>query len=47
MKYGIGLVLLGLGFAFLSYGTGDVPQGAKTASVSMVFLIMAFLLHTI
>jgi POT family proton-dependent oligopeptide transporter len=46
MKYGIGLVLLGLGFAFLSYGTGDVPQGAKTASVSMVFLIMAFLFHT-
>jgi POT family proton-dependent oligopeptide transporter len=46
MKYGIGLVLLGLGFAFLSYGTGDVPQGAKTASVSMMFLIMAFLFHT-
>nr|WP_321226850.1 peptide MFS transporter [uncultured Psychroserpens sp.] len=46
MKYGIGLVLLGLGFAFLSYGTGDVPQGAKTASVSMIFLIMAFLFHT-
>ncbi len=46
MKYGIGLVLLGLGFAFLSYGTADVPQGAKTASVSMIFLIMAFLFHT-
>ncbi|MCK8480502.1 peptide MFS transporter [Psychroserpens algicola] len=46
MKYGIGLVLLGLGFAFLSYGTGDIPQGAKTASVSMVFLIMAYLFHT-
>ncbi|MGB0981443.1 MAG: peptide MFS transporter [Winogradskyella sp.] len=46
MKYGIGLVLLGLGFAFLSYGTADVPQGAKTASVSMLFLIMAFLFHT-
>ncbi|OUS03521.1 MFS transporter [Flavobacteriales bacterium 33_180_T64] len=46
MKYGIGLVLLGLGFAFLSYGTGDVPQGAKTASVSMIFLIVAFLFHT-
>ncbi|TYB79198.1 peptide MFS transporter [Bizionia myxarmorum] len=46
MKYGIGLILLGLGFAFLSYGTGDVPQGAKTASVSMIFLIVAFLFHT-
>jgi len=46
MKYGIGLVLLGLGFAFLSYGTGDIPQGAKTASVSMIFLIVAYLFHT-
>ncbi|GGH35550.1 amino acid permease [Mangrovimonas yunxiaonensis] len=46
MKYGIGLILLGLGFAFLSYGTGDIPQGAKTASVSMVFLIVAYLFHT-
>ncbi len=46
MKYGIGMVLLGLGFAFLSYGSGDIPPGAKTASVSMVFLIMAYLFHT-
>lgn len=46
MKYGIGLVLLGLGFAFLSYGAGDIPPGAKTASISMIFLIMAYLFHT-
>lgn len=46
MKYGIGLILLGLGFAFLSYGAGEIPSGAKTASVSMIFLIMAYLLHT-
>jgi len=46
MKYGIGLVLLGLGFAFLAYGTMDIPQGAKTAAVSMIFLIMAYLFHT-
>ncbi len=46
MKYGIGLVLLGLGFAILSYGAMDIPPGAKTASVSMVFLIMAYLFHT-
>jgi POT family proton-dependent oligopeptide transporter len=46
MKYGLGLILLGLGFAFLSYGTADIPQGAKTASVSMIFLILAYLLHT-
>ena len=46
MKYGLGLVLLGLGFAILSYGTANIPQGAKTASVSMFFLIFAYLLHT-
>ena len=46
MKYGIGLILLGLGFAVLAYGSMGIPQGAKTASVSMIFLILAYLLHT-
>ena len=46
MKYGLGLILLGLGFAILAYGSMGIPQGAKTASVSMVFLILAYLLHT-
>lgn len=46
MKYGIGLVLLGLGFAILSYGASGIPSGAQTASVSIVFLILAYLFHT-
>jgi POT family proton-dependent oligopeptide transporter len=46
MKYGIGLILLGLGFGILVFGTMGIPQGAKTASVSMIFLILAYLLHT-
>jgi len=46
MKYGIGLILLGLGFAVLSYGATGIPSGAQTASVSMIFLILAYLLHT-
>ncbi|MEO9075863.1 MAG: MFS transporter, partial [Gelidibacter sp.] len=46
MKYAIGLILLGLGFAILSYGASDIPSGAKTASVSMIFLILAYLFHT-
>ena len=46
MKYGLGLILLGLGFAILAFGTQGIPQGAKTASVSMIFLILAYLLHT-
>ncbi|SFZ93483.1 proton-dependent oligopeptide transporter, POT family [Flaviramulus basaltis] len=46
MKYGIGLILLGLGFGILVFGTMGIPQGAKTASVSMIFLILAYLFHT-
>ncbi|MGI9547935.1 MAG: peptide MFS transporter [Flavobacteriaceae bacterium] len=46
MKYALGLILLGLGFAILAYGSAGIPQGSKTASVSMVFLIFAYLLHT-
>ncbi|GBF22355.1 MULTISPECIES: peptide MFS transporter [Arenibacter] len=46
MKYGIGLILLGLGFAVLSFGASGIPSGAQTASVSMIFLILAYLLHT-
>ena len=46
MKYGLGLILLGLGFAILAFGTLNIPSGAKTASVSMIFLILAYLLHT-
>ncbi|MFV1917764.1 MAG: peptide MFS transporter, partial [Patescibacteria group bacterium] len=45
MKYGLGLILLGLGFAILSYGASGIPSGAMTASVSMIFLILAYLLH--
>ncbi len=46
VKYGLGLVLLGVGFAILSYGASGIPPGAMTASVSMIFLILAYLFHT-
>lgn len=46
-KYGIGLILTGLGFAALAYGASTIPMGAKTASVSMIWLIIAFFLHTL
>lgn len=47
VKFGIGLVLLGLGFGVLAYGSADIPQGAQTASVSIIWLILAYLLHTL
>lgn len=46
VKFGTGLILLGLGFAALSYGSSAIPAGAKTASVSMIYLILAYFFHT-
>ena len=47
IKYGLGLTLLGLGFGFLAFGAMNIPQGAETAAVSMFWLIMAYLFHTL
>ena len=47
VKFAIGLFLLGIGFAVLAYGSMGIPMGAKTASVSMMFLIIAYLFHTL
>jgi len=46
VKFGVGLVLLGLGFGVLAYGSSSIEQGAATASVSMIWLILAYFLHT-
>lgn len=46
IKFGIGLILLGIGFAILAFGGRVIPQGANVASVSMVWLILAYLFHT-
>ncbi|MFY0630658.1 MAG: peptide MFS transporter [Flavobacteriaceae bacterium] len=46
IKFAMGLILLGLGFAALAYGASTIPQGAKTASVSLIWLVLAYLLHT-
>lgn len=47
VKFGIGLILLSIGFAILSYGSINIPLGAATASQSMIFLILAYLFHTL
>lgn len=46
MKYGIGMGLLALGMACVAFGASDIAPGAKTASVSMVWLILVYLFHT-
>ncbi|RKS55089.1 POT family proton-dependent oligopeptide transporter [Gillisia mitskevichiae] len=43
-KYSFGLILLGLGFGLLALGSSGVAEGAK---VSMIWLILAYLLHTL
>ncbi len=47
VKYGLGLILLGLGFGVLAFGSKDIPQGAMTAAVSIIFLVFAYLFHTL
>lgn len=46
MKFAFGMILLGIGFAALAYGASGIPQGAKVASVSLIWLVLAYLLHT-
>jgi len=45
-KFALGLSLLASGFAVLAFGSMGIANGAMTASVSMVWLIFAYLLHT-
>ncbi|MFY0714498.1 peptide MFS transporter [Seonamhaeicola sp. NFXS20] len=46
MKWAIGMGLLGLGMACIAFGAGGIEPGAKTASVSMIWLILVYLFHT-
>ena len=45
-KYAIGMTLLALGMACVAFGASSIEPGAKTASVSMVWLILVYLFHT-
>jgi len=46
-KFAMGLLLVAVGFAILAFGSMSIPIGAKTASVSMAWLIFAYLFHTL
>lgn len=49
VKYGLGLIIMGLGFAILAYGARVIPSGAEAGAVrvSMIWLIFAYLFHTL
>ncbi len=46
MKYGIGMFLLALGMACVAFGAMGIEPGAKTASVSIIWLVLVYLFHT-
>ena len=47
VKYFLGLALLGIGFGFLAFGARNIPAGADNASLSMMWLVFAYLFHTL
>ena len=47
VKFGLGLILLGVGFAALSVASMSVEKGAKSANLSMWWLVVAYLFHTL
>jgi POT family proton-dependent oligopeptide transporter len=46
-KYGIGLILLGIGFGALALGSMGIVKGDTGVTVSMIWLIVAYLFHTL
>ncbi|WP_412986472.1 peptide MFS transporter [Pontimicrobium sp. IMCC45349] len=47
VKYGLGLIIMAIGFGFLAFATRNVPLGAETAKLSMIWLVLAYLFHTL
>lgn len=43
-KYGLGLIIMAIGFGFLAFGSSGIQEGVK---VSMIWLILAYLFHTL
>jgi proton-dependent oligopeptide transporter, POT family len=46
VKAGIGMILLGLGMVAVAFGSGGIAPGATSASVSMIWLVLVYLFHT-
>jgi len=43
-KYGLGLIIMAIGFGLLAYGSYGVEAGVK---VSMIWLVLAYMFHTL
>jgi POT family proton-dependent oligopeptide transporter len=46
MKYALGMTFLAVGMACVAIGASSIEPGAKTASVSMIWLILVYLFST-
>ncbi len=46
-KYGLGLILLGIGFAALAVASMGIQEGADIQKVSIMWLVLAYLFHTL
>lgn len=47
VKYALGLIVMAVGFGLLAFATRNVPLGAETAKLSMIWLVLAYLFHTL
>lgn len=49
MKYGLGLIVMAVGFGMLAFGAASIPPGALPGSVrvGMIWLILAYVFHTL
>ncbi|WP_431156568.1 peptide MFS transporter [Winogradskyella poriferorum] len=47
VKYGLGLIVMAIGFGFLAFASRNVPLGAESAKLSMIWLVLAYLFHTL
>lgn len=47
VKFALGIALVGVGFLALVIGSSSIPEGAKTAQVSMIWLVLAYFFHTV
>ncbi|MBS4039760.1 MAG: peptide MFS transporter [Flavobacteriales bacterium] len=45
-KFAVGMTLLAIGMACVAFGASGIEPGAKTASVSMIWLILVYFFHT-
>lgn len=47
VKYAIGLTFLAIGMGCVAFGSSGIEAGAKTASVSMIWLVLVYFFHTL